>query len=155
RRLHGPGDLGVSLQPRQGAGLHLRWREVLRHVNRHLRQAQLLRSEQPRVPADDHSVLIDDDGNAKPEFFDRCGDLVDRALWNFAAVPRIRNRFVDGPPTHYEIIHPTCSKWFWNLAEGALCAGPSNRVLVSIYTRFKPSCLLAKSVTARPGAVTT
>ena len=85
----------------------LGWRQVGRYVDRHLCEAQLLRGQQSGMPADNDKSFVDNDGHAEPELFDGRGDFVNRALRDLAAIPGVRNRFIDRPPTHFKIIHPS------------------------------------------------
>ena len=67
-------------------------------------------------------------GYAPAKLFDRCGDLVNRALGNLAAVPGVGNRFVDRPQAHFRsFIRTPALRLDWDLSEGALCAGLANR----------------------------
>lgn len=58
---------GSSLVVGDAVGFNLRFAQVRGDVDRHLRQAQLLRCLPTGVPDDDHAFTIHDDGLAEPE----------------------------------------------------------------------------------------
>ena len=78
----------------------------------------------------DDPIFIDNDTLSPAELFDGNGDLVNRTLRDLTAVPEVRNRPVDRPHAHLEIVHPYLRKLDWDLSECALCARLSNRALV-------------------------
>ena len=77
-------------------GIDLRRRQVVGHMDRHLLQAELLRGQEPGVPADDHAVFVHDDYLPPAKLLKGCCNLVDRALGNLAGVTDVRDRFSVG-----------------------------------------------------------
>ena len=64
----------------QPVGLGLRRGEAAGDVHRHLGQPELARRLEPRVPGEDHHLLVDDDRLAPAELLQRGRDGRDRAL---------------------------------------------------------------------------
>src|SRR5260370_12699957 len=92
------------------------------------------------MPADDDAVLIDNDCLTPSKFRDARSELVDRALGDLATVTGVWDQFVNWPPAHLQIVHPSPSRTELDLSEGALCASLSNRSCF-FYTPICIRCL--------------
>ena len=79
------------------------------------------------MAADEDAIFIDDNALAPAEHLEAGRDLVDSARGNFVAIAGVRNRFFGRPPLHFQIIHRKPQAWDWDLSEGLLCSGLSNR----------------------------
>jgi hypothetical protein len=66
KKLEVPIGLLVAAIVHQPVSFDLGWRQVIGDMDRHLLESQLLRRQQPRVPADDDAVLIYDDCLPQP-----------------------------------------------------------------------------------------
>jgi len=61
-------------------------------MDRHFAQPQLLRCQQPGVPAYDYALAIDNDRLPPTEFFDGRGNFINRPLGDLTAVSGVWNR---------------------------------------------------------------
>ena len=100
----------------QPVGFDLGGRQIIGNVHRHLLKAELLGCQLPRVAANDDAVFVDNDRDAPAEFLDRRGDLVDVSIGH----ERTSRSFIRAPS----------ATGIWELSEGTLGAGLSNRALV-------------------------